>query len=174
MAKGLKDLITFYSAELETTISEFQINTLEQLAKIPPAQWTFYESYPKYTKEEFEQIKQTYAMRVNALYDLKSVTTEQLIKLTELVIQRMEEVGWIKGTLHSDFGSCLLGHAEVSATENEEWREKRLFNIVAARWQSELATFLGMAVPQYNDHSTTTKEDVTKKLWDFLYELKGR
>lgn len=174
MAKGLKDLITFYSAELETTISEFQIDTLEQLTKIPPVQWNLNDVSPKYTKEEFEQLKKVYGMRINALYDLKTVTTEQLIKLTELVIQRMEEVGWIKGTLHSDFGSCLLGHAEVSAKENEEWREKRLFNIVAARWQTELAAFVGMTVPQYNDHSTTTKEDVTKKLWDFLYELKGR
>lgn len=106
-------------------------------------------------------------------------TTEDLMTLTQGVIDRIEKVGWIQGHYTNDSGSCVMGHA-IAITNIEQpyaypYLEFSPRRIIIDKWEKDFGKFIGyINVVQFNDDLKTTKEIVLEKLRDYMYELKGR
>lgn len=104
-------------------------------------------------------------------------TTEDLMTLTQGVIDRIEKVGWIQGHYSNDSGSCVMGHA-IAITNIEKsyaYLEFSPRRAIIDVWEKDFGKFTGcINVVQFNDDLKTTKEIVLEKLRDYMYELKGR
>lgn len=97
------------------------------------------------------------------------LSTDELMKLTQDVIDILERDGWIQGSLHSPTGShCMLGAAQVASNQ-------LISGSKANAWALAIAAFFGWeAVEAFNDETGRTFNEVIERLREFLYELKGR
>lgn len=104
-------------------------------------------------------------------------TNEDLMNLTQGVIDRIEKIGWIQGHYTDESGSCLMGHA-IAITNIEKsyaYLEFSPRRAIVDGWEEDFGKFTGcINVVQFNDDLKTTKEIVLEKLRDYMYELKGR
>lgn len=107
----------------------------------------------------------------------KPPTNEDLMNLTQGVIDRIEKIGWIQGHYTNESGSCLMGHA-IAITNIEKsyaYLEFSPRRAIVDGWEEDFGKFTGcINVVQFNDDLKTTKEIVLEKLRDYMYELKGR
>lgn len=106
-----------------------------------------------------------------------SVSTEELIEMTQEVIDILERDGWIQGSYEHENHVCLVGAARKAAGCSSIRLAQYSPKVQA--WVTEMTKFLGIdrkanSVETWNDTDGRTFDEVISKLRDFMYELKGR
>lgn len=107
---------------------------------------------------------------------VKPLSNEELIAITQGVIDALERNGWAKGALHRGNSSCMLGAAQIAVCGSKDLKFLNLeskFKI--EEWAREISKHFGWrSVPIFNDYTTTTFEIVIERLREFIHEVKGR